>query len=134
MDESAQKGLGQYNTFQAPFLGVRENVYLHDLCQNPDGTTYTGIINDRLEVGVYLRFNKKQLPKFTEWKMMNESEYALGMEPANCYPIGRNGQRKQGGLEMLKPGERKIIELEIGILTDKEKINQFEKKVMELDE
>jgi hypothetical protein len=133
IDEMVQVDASQYNTMSAPFFGARENVYLHDLYGTSDGTTYTGIINDRLEMGAYVRFNNQQLPKFTEWKMMNESEYVLGIEPGNCHPIGRSGQRECGDLELLKPGQRKKIELEIGILTDQEQIQQFEKMVLELD-
>lgn len=62
----------------------------------------------------------------TEWKMMTESEYVIGIEPGNCHPIGRMGHKKDGSLEYLQPFETREIDLEIGLLTTKTEIRDFE--------
>ncbi|MDO5479533.1 MAG: DUF4432 family protein, partial [Clostridia bacterium] len=47
----------------------------------------------------------KGLDYFTEWKMMGETEYVLGLEPGNCTPDGRSVLRERGELKFLAPGE-----------------------------
>lgn len=130
-DEAAEVA-ADFRAVHAPVNGIKEKVYFHDLPSQPNGTTYVGVINDKLEVGIYVRFNKKQLPEFTQWKQLGDAEYVMGLEPANCRPIGLAAQEKRGRLEVLQAGEQKKIELEIGILTDGEEIKQFEKMVSEL--
>lgn len=125
-DSLARGNLDIYDAMNAPEKGARENLYFHDLNAAGDGTAYAGLINERLELGAYVKFNKAQLPKLAQWKQLSEAEYVLGIEPSNCYPVGRVEQRKRGGLEYLKPGEKRVFELEIGLLTDLKQITEFE--------
>ena len=55
-----------------------------------------------------IKFDTKELPYFTEWKMMGEYDYVLGLEPGNCYPDGRDMMREKGMLEFLEPNEEKV--------------------------
>jgi hypothetical protein len=128
-DQLAMDNLNDYSLMQEPENGRKENCYFHELNSDQKGDTYVGLINDKLEIGVYVKFNKNQLPKLTEWKMLSEAEYVFGIEPANCYPVGRVKQREMGDLQMIKPGEQKKIELEIGVLTGLNQILEFESKV-----
>lgn len=118
-----------YSQMQSPAKGEREHLFFHDFKTDDNGMTYCGIINHDMEFGVYIKYKKTQLPKFSQWKMMAESEYVLGMEPGNCNPIGRTKTRGNGLLEYLKAGERKEIELEIGILSTQKEIERFIKTV-----
>jgi len=61
----------------------------------------------------------------TEWIMTGQQDYVVGLEPGNCLPEGRVEARKNGRLAMLEPGERKEINLEIGVLTDKDDVKMF---------
>lgn len=131
-DDLARKNIGIYNVMQSPVSGTKENVYFHDVKTERNGLTYMGIINDKLEVGVYIKFNKNELCKLTQWKMLSEVEYVLGLEPANCHPVNRVEQGKRGDLEYIKPGEKREFEIEIGVLTDKQQIKEFEQKVKKL--
>jgi len=54
-----------------------------------------------------MEFDTAELKCFTEWKMMGEYDYVLGLEPGNCLPDGRKAMREQGILEFLKPDEVK---------------------------
>jgi len=128
----AAAAIGDFRSVHAPVNGMKEKVYFHDLPTRADGTTYVGVINDKLEFGIYVRFNKKQLPEFTQWKQLGEAEYVMGLEPANCRPVGLAAQEKRGRLEILQPGQQKKIELEIGILVDEDEIRRFEQMVAEL--
>ena len=76
-----------------------------------------GINNDKLDgfKGVYIKYNKEQLPWFTIWKMLGESEYVVGLEPGTAFPMGREKAKNGGYLINLKPFEEYSIEIEVGI-------------------
>lgn len=114
-----------YQKMQEPVQGEKEHVFFHDFKVGVNGLTSCAIINPDLEFGVFLRYKKSQLPHFTQWKMMAESEYVLGMEPGNCNPTGRAEAGKNGTLQFLKAGEKKEVDIEIGILETKEEIETF---------
>lgn len=106
-DERAAAEPELYNVLLAPQAGYEERVYFHTLKTFADGTTGVALINDALELGVLLTYDAKALPCFTEWKMMGEGEYVLGLEPGNTNPIGREAAEAGGKLEILQPGAQK---------------------------
>ena len=128
----AKENLVEYDLVGQPIGGARENVYYHSPNADAEGVTYAAVVNDELEIGVYVKFNKNQLPKLIQWKQLSEAEYVIGIEPANCLPVGRAEQKKRGGLEYIKPGEKRKFELEIGVLTDNRQIEEFRKIVESL--
>ena len=121
----SKETIGAFGQMQDPVKGEAEHLFFHDFRSDSEGMTCCGIINPDREFGVYLRYNKIQLPKFSQWKMMAESEYVIGMEPGNCNPVGRTEARRNGSIEYLKPGEKKEIDLEIGILSTGKEIDEF---------
>ena len=70
---------------------------------------------------------KETLPYLSQWKMIGEGEYVLGIEPGNCLPEGRPIEREAGRLVTLKPGESRKMVLEIGIVEGDKEIEQFKK-------
>jgi len=132
-DEEAAKGKEEYYKFTDPISNFKEKVYYHKMKEDASGIVRCALINDNLEkegFGVYINYEKEQLPHFMEWKMMGEGDYVVGMEPANCLVEGRAEERKKGTLQFIQPGEVKKFELEIGILSCKEEIEKFEKLIM----
>lgn len=118
-DAEATKGLVNYDEFEEPVHGYREQVFYHDLNPQADGAITVKLFNKSLGehgLGIYIKYNKDQLPYFIQWKQIGEGDYVLGLEPATWYPEGRCEARKRGELEFLEPGECKKIELEIGLL------------------
>jgi hypothetical protein len=115
----------EHNVMGPPVNGIFENVYFHDLEEAEAGTVRAALINEKLEAGVYIRYRKKELPYLTQWKMMGEGEYVLGMEPGNCTPRGRLFHENDGTLEFLAPGEQKKVRLEIGVLKDARAIQGY---------
>lgn len=109
---------GEYNAFQPPTPGFREQCYIHDMAADADGYTSLGLYNPKLEngLGVYVKGRKAELPLFTEWKMLGEAEYVVGLEPCTNTPQGRAQARKDGSLQFLEPGESKSFSLEIGMI------------------
>jgi len=114
--ELAEAELDQYSIIGPPVADAVERVYFHDPVPDTAGWATAALVNEKLELGAYVKFRKDQLPNLVQWKQLADAEYVLGLEPANCLPIGRVAQRERGDLEMLEPGERKEIEMEIGVL------------------
>lgn len=106
-NEHSQDGIEDCLKMEKPQRGYVEKCYYHTL----SGKTAATIFNDDIGKGVNIRYDTAQLPYFTEWKMMGEYEYVLGLEPGNCLPDGRNVMREKGALEMLKPNEEKICQI-----------------------
>jgi hypothetical protein len=128
-DAEARKGVENFNQFQPPTPGYAEQVFYHNLQTDLEGNTCVALVNNKLELGVAIHFNKNQLFNFTQWKQMGEGEYVLGMEPCNCYVGGRADARKNGNLEYLEPGEIKRFDLVVEIVDGTDRINALIKEI-----
>lgn len=128
LPRSAEK-VQEYSQMKPPTKGEPEQLFFHDFKTDDKGMTCCGIINPDLNFGVYIQYPKSQLPKFSQWKMMGEAEYVVAMEPGNCNPTGRVEAGKNGSLEYIRAGESKRFDLELGVLSTKEEIDEFLKKV-----
>jgi hypothetical protein len=124
-DAEAAKGTAEAARFIAPQPGYREQVFFHDLVADADGHACALLLNPRLQVGVYVRYRQKELPRYIEWKMMGEGTYVVGMEPANCSVMGRAGEREAGTLQHLESGEERRFSVEIGVVEGDEAIASF---------
>lgn len=135
-DEEAAKGAEQYAQFHAPVPGYKEKCYRHEMAADSNGDVLVGLANPNfangIGLGVFVRYQKKQLPIYTEWKMMGPSEYVVGIEPANCFVTGRDKARAAGELVVLEPGEKRSYTVEIGVLQDKEDIDEFRNDVQKI--
>ena len=124
IDESAKKGDGKYEKFELPTNQYNHQCFLHTMPKDK-GQVNVALINNKINFGIYISFKPEQLPLMNEWKMMGKQDYVVGLEPANCRIEGRVEARKNGRLEILKPGHKKIIDIEFGILENKEIISSF---------
>lgn len=125
-DEAADEGREQAPKLDGPTPDYHEKVYFHDLGTAEDGTTGTAIVNRALGFGVYVKYNRNELPYYTQWKMTGQRNYVVGMEPANCLPIGRVAEREASRLQYLESREEREYTLEIGALTTTAEIAAFE--------
>ncbi len=89
---------------EKPQKGYTERCFYHDTKER-DGVSACGIYNSTIGRGMVMHYKKDTLGFFTEWKMMGEGEYVLGLEPGNCTPDGRDVMRKNGTLTTLASGE-----------------------------
>lgn len=128
-DAAAEAELAQCKTFHEPMLLRDERCYFHDLKPDEGGRVEIAVVNDELEFGAALRFNKNQLPCLTEWKMLAEGEYVLGLEPGNTNPIGRLNAKEAGTLQYLEPGEVRMADIELEILDGADEIAEVEKRI-----
>lgn len=112
-NEHAQTGFEQKLVMEKPQSDYEEMCYYYDVKDN-NKMASVGIYSPDIKKGLTITYDKTTLDNFTEWKMMGENEYILGLEPANCTPDGRNVMRENGMLKILKPGEtyKTYIEIE----------------------
>lgn len=103
-NEHAKEGIEDCLKMEKPENGYEEKCYYHIM----SGTPTVSIYNPDINKGLNIKFDTKELPFFTEWKMMGEYDYVLGLEPGNCYPDGRDVMRDKGMLEFLSPDEEKV--------------------------
>lgn len=131
--DEARKGLAEFATFPAPIRDFNEQVYYHDVRADQAGYVYSALINRNFNngqgFGLYLKYQKVQLPVLIEWKMTGEGMYVVGMEPGTNRVDGRGPEREAGRLITLNPGETRTYQLEIGVLTGQTDIKAFEKHI-----
>ncbi len=120
-NEHAAEDLENCLVMEKPQRGYEERCYYHDV-QARDGRASVGIFNPDAECGLVMTFGKDTLDCFTEWKMMGEGEYVLGLEPSNCTPDGRAADRKCGVLKFIAPGECYETEIELSFTKEKIKL------------
>lgn len=106
-NEDAEKGMGDRLTMTPPQKGFQEQCFYYKF----EGTPTVSIYNPAIGKGLEMTYDTAELPFFTEWKMMGEREYVLGLEPGNCTPDGRAAVRAAGNLQFLASGEEKSFRL-----------------------
>lgn len=117
-NEHAAEDIENCLVMEKPTRGYEERCYYHDV-KVKDGKACVEIFNPDAGCGVVMSFGKDTLDRFTEWKMMGECEYVLGLEPSNCSPEGRTADRESGVLKFIEPGERYETEIELRFIDEK---------------
>ncbi|MEE2874143.1 MAG: aldose 1-epimerase family protein [Candidatus Latescibacterota bacterium] len=117
-DARAAEGLRAYETYTGPTPGYVEQAYWYDLLAGKDGKTLAMLRNFAADKGVVLRFDKGELPAFTQWKNTASiaDGYVTGLEPATDYPNSKAFERQQGRLMKVGPGETRCATLAIEVL------------------
>ena len=128
-DEEARKDVENFNKFHEPIHGYKEKVYFHKMAVDSKGYAYAGIVNPRLNMGIYVKYRVDELNRFIEWKMMGEQFYVIGIEPSNCLVLGRARERELGTLQYIEPEETREFHLEVNIMSSKEEIENFIKLI-----
>lgn len=125
-DSEAENGKQNWGKLDPPVHNYREKCYYHEMVPQQGGFVTCAIVNDGFKrgdgFGVYVKYRKRELPRFTEWKMMGEQDYVVGFEPCNCGVEGRQVDEKQGLLHSLKPGQSRTMMLEFGAITSEKEV------------
>lgn len=98
-----------------PRADAQTAVLVHRPRADGEGWAQTTLVNRRLGLGLYVRQRPDQLPFLWQWKHLAPGTYVGGIEPANCFGRGRADDRARGTLRLLRPGERQVYNLEIGV-------------------
>ena len=64
-----------------------------------------------------MTFDTNELDCFTQWKMLGDNEFVMGLEPGNAYPDGRDVMREKGMLKFLEAGEKAVKTVNIEFYT-----------------
>ncbi len=126
---NAAAGLAEHRLFSAPVPGFQEQNFLHTLAADRQGFGHAALINRNLDLALYLKVRADTLPYISEWKMMGEGDYVVGVEPCNVQILNRGELRSRGTLPFLDPGESRQMVVEIGVLDGAEEIEAFERMV-----
>jgi len=100
----AQEDIENALNMEEPQKGYEERCYYYNV-KAQKGIAKCGIFNPDINKGLIMSFDKDTLDYFTEWKMMGECEYVLGLEPGNCSPEGREFHHREGTLKFVESGE-----------------------------
>jgi hypothetical protein len=118
-DDAARDGAPQMRKSQKPTEAYFRQVFLHSLRKDQNGKTAAGVVNRELEgqvLGVYVKFDRTQLPEFFTFKMMGQGDYEFGLEPSNCLPMGRAFEKERTGWKYIEPQSSQDFDLEIGVV------------------
>jgi hypothetical protein len=130
-DEKSRNDIANARKFCKPVPEFQEENFLHTMIPDSDGFGYAAMINRSLPdgIGLYIKFDTAHLPFLSEWKMMGEGDYVVGIEPVSQKIESRSVLRESGRLKFLKAGEVKTITVEIGILDGADEIDGFTRSV-----
>ena len=62
------------------------------------------LVNEEIHTKMTLTWSDS-LPILAHWRSMASGDYVCGLEPTNCYIMGRKAERENGTLPVLKPFE-----------------------------
>lgn len=133
-DARAVEDLATWDTYLGPTSGYVEQCYFFDLAAKKSGDTVVMLKNGHGDKAVSLRFNKQQLPCFTQWKNTSADSdgYVTGLEPATNYPNLKTYERKQGRLVNLQPGQTYTTRMEIHIHNTADQVGAVEDEIREI--
>lgn len=127
-EECAKKGIDDCYKFQKPTQDYEQQSFYNDMKTDMEGNTKAALINPDKELGLAIRYNKKQLKMMVHLKQMLQGNYFATIEPCNAGIEGRAAERDLGRLEYIEPGEIRNFNMTIEILNGKEQIINFEKE------
>ena len=110
--------------------GNGEDAAFIDIIPDSSGQCICGLHNAKIGLAIALRFQKNQLPWLTNWQHWGKGEYVTGLEPGTNPPIGQASAREQHTLIQLAPGESRTYDLEVEVLDNIDRINEFLKHTL----
>ena len=96
--EFAKTGLGRECEFDKPIDSEEERVFF----QKMEREFWAKLENPDLGVNMTISWSGDTLPILSQWRSMASGDYVLGLEPTNCYIMGRHDERENGTLPVLK--------------------------------
>lgn len=127
----AAEGMDTFDQYLEPAVGYVEQVYFYDLAADAAGNT--GVLLKRKDgsSALGLRFNKRELPYFIQWKntQAEADGYCTGLEPAINYPNAKSFEREHGRVKLLQPGETYRTEIEITVYPTAAAVQSAEQQI-----
>lgn len=127
-DEITSNAKTLWTVMDEPKDNQEEYVYLHDLKANANGDTFAAVVNDKMNMGLLIEFNKNSFPYFGQWKSTASGDYVMGLEPGNSMVYGRKYHEDQGNLPVLKSQSNTEYKLKFSIVEGTQ-ISDLEKRL-----
>lgn len=110
-NEHSKVNISNFDKMSKPIRNFEEMCYYFSMKEVPFATVF----NPKLNIGLIISYDKKNLDSFTEWKMMGYRDYVLGLEPGNAYPDGRSKTRENKTLKFINPNESKSFSIKVKV-------------------
>ncbi len=129
--DHAARDVNTHATMLPPTPGFEEQVYLITPKAGADGLCRAALVNPELDGGlaVALAWPAETVPYLTQWKMMGQGTYVLGIEPCNAPLRERAKLRQKGWMPELGPGDSIEAGLAIRVHTGVEELAALEARV-----
>jgi hypothetical protein len=131
-DARAAEGIGHVSTYSGPETGYVEQVYWHLLnAHDKTQETLAALRNSGGDRAVVLRFNRRQMPYFTQWKNTGAMQdgYVTGLEPGTNFPNTRRFERENGRVVKIEPGESYRCELRVEVCSSRAQVEAVEQEI-----
>ena len=102
--EFAKTGLEKCCRFDSPIDSEEERVFFHKMKKE----FTAALVNPEIGVRMTMTWSGDTLPVLTQWRSMASGDYVLGLEPTNCYIMGRQEERRNGTLPVLGAFETEV--------------------------
>ncbi|MBL7877207.1 MAG: aldose 1-epimerase family protein [Cyclobacteriaceae bacterium] len=96
--------------------GSGEDVAFIDAVADEAGMCVAGVYNQEIDLGIAIRFSKRQLPWLTNWQHWGKGEYVVGLEPGTHRVIGQAKAREQNELIFIEPGESRVYDVTLEVI------------------
>ncbi|MHC4712627.1 MAG: DUF4432 family protein, partial [Planctomycetota bacterium] len=116
----------EFVKFTAPGSGEEGGGYFYHK-SNPKGRARTAVVNPAMGegFGFFIEWDNKALPVMITWKVMRRGAYVIAIEPANCRVTTNKRLVEQGIMPVLEAGERRVYEIDFGVLSTAGEIEAF---------
>jgi hypothetical protein len=131
-DARAMEGIGHFNVYSGPTAGYVEQVYWHLLNTSAGGhETLAALRNSAGDRAAVLRFDKLQMPYFTQWKNTGalEDGYVTGLEPGTNFPNPRRFERENGRVVKIEPRQSYRCVLRVEIYSTAAEVKKIEDEI-----
>lgn len=113
-DDYSLEFIEDWHSLGEPNGSNQEKNYFHTMKKYKQA--HAAIVNTKLGLCVYTSFDTSSLPFLTQWKLEDEVDYVLALEPCNTRCESRTVLRNKNMLPHIGAHEKKKFELEIGVL------------------
>jgi hypothetical protein len=131
-DARAVEGIGHFNAYSGPTAGYVEQVYWHILNTPAQShETLAALRNSGGDRAAVLRFDKRQMPYFTQWKNTGalKDGYVTGLEPGTNFPNPRRFERDNGRVVRIEPGQSYHCTLRLEICSTAADVQKVENEI-----
>lgn len=117
LDDGAKAAEAEHAVFRAPTEDFKAQVFEHRFGPAVPDRVRVSLVNEAYAptagIGLSVTFDRRQLPRLWQWRMLAKGLYVTGIEPANCSVQGRSVDRAAGTFPQLAGGASASFDLEI---------------------